>query len=135
MFKYIRKADPIMQRNPITKEVIENAPSIGLKELWDGTLTHDKRVSVNYKSIRSAHNISDAFEKPLKGKDSEWYRLADNDYDLLKQVAEEPNGLRADKEPGYPGGVFTQIFPILASIMEAVSEEPEDLKTTLHSVP
>ena len=127
-FKWIKKPTPVVQKNPITGEPAGDGKPVGLKELWEGTLVHDKRVSANYKSIRSAHNVSDAFENPLKGRLHEWFKVADADYDLLKMVAEEPQGLRPDKEAGYPGGAFVQVYSLVAAVMDATSDEPDDLK-------
>ena len=132
-FKWIKKPADVIQKNPITGEPLSdaNVKPIGLKELWAGTLCHDKRVTQNFKNIRCAGHIADALDAPLKGKAYEWIKLTDADYDFLKPIVEEPTGLRGDKENGYPGGVFVQLLPLLTAIMDAVSEEPDDLKVDI----
>lgn len=128
---YIKDVGPITEKNPATSEIIKDkdgkpVPPLTLKSLWGNTLIHDVRVKASAKSLRSAFNISDAIDNPVKG----YHKLADTDYDFLKEIVDEPRFQGpGDKEiKGYPSGAFVLAFPIIKSILDARTDVPEELK-------
>lgn len=121
MARYITNPETIDQKNLTTGESL-NRP-LTFKDFVVNTLLTDVRFIQNFKTLRSAHNILDAINK---GEGKAWTLIEDADYDMLREVAEEPHYRGADGKDvkGYPGSGFIQAYPLIAAIMEATAKEP-----------
>lgn len=128
---YIKDPGPITETNLATGELLKDrdgkeAPPLTTKTLFVNTLMNDMRFTANFKAMRAAHNIVDAVEHQKGG----WWKVSDADYDILKQVVEEPkfHGPQDKEIKGYPSAAFVIGFPILSSIMNATTEVPPEWK-------
>ncbi len=121
MSYFIRVPFPIQQKNLMTGESTDKPMTF--QQFVCYPLLMSKQFCAGYKAQRSAAAIQEAVEKVKPG---EWLKLADSDYDLLKEACDTPKGLRADGEQGYPSGAFLQTVPFQRAIMDATSEQPAD---------
>lgn len=117
---YVQIPEPAIQKNLVTGDVLEKA--LTFHAFVYGTLLFDSRFTANWKAIRAGENIVKAIESAKPGQ---WVELQDSDYDLLKEVADQPKGLRPDREVGYPSGVYIQAAPLIRAIMSATADKPQ----------
>jgi hypothetical protein len=121
--KWIKIPDVIELRDLITRQPIgEKYPFF----TWLTTIVlMDLRFSIDWKTNRSAMNISDAF---FNKNANEWARISDNDYDLLKAATEEPQRYDAALKQTVKGyaspALFQQVGLYITAIQEAVSTDP-----------
>ena len=123
--RYLKIPETIQQRNLTTKEEREE---ISFFQFFSNILTGDRRWGKSVKTLRSHNKIYSAIDGVKPGT---VVALHENDWELLKQVADEPQlGCARCSGPleGYGSGAFMQVIPFIEAILNASDVDPAEVE-------
>lgn len=118
MSKFICVPAPVKLREMITRK--ETGDTYDFFRFVQLNLLSDIRFGATWKTGRMAERISD---KLFDAKPGDWVELESADYDLLKQVAEEPqHGDARQPVKGYDPLLIQQCGDFVEAIVENAKE-------------
>lgn len=116
--RYFTVPETVILKNPITGEV---GKAYNFYEFAQNTLLGEKRFGKSVKELRAAVRIGDVLRDKKPG---DVIALESSDWDILKDVAEAPEG-------GYLPGIATQVIGYIEAVIGAAEKAPELVKSVV----
>lgn len=131
--RYIQIPKAVQSRDPGTKEpifTVEGKPDMLSLFLIHSKIMHNPKWGDNYKNMRAAEAIEEAFESALKSG-SKYVELSEDDWVIYAEAAENPKTMFiGERGPvvmpglGFHPTMVRQILPFLRPIIEAKDVRP-----------